>query len=107
MVQPIEFHFDFSSPYAYLTAQVVDDLGVRHGREVAWKPFLLGVLFKVTGQQPLLNMPVKGDYARRDGLFRPCLALADLPGRHLPATAADRQVGESHDGKGKNDLSEH
>lgn len=66
MVQPIAFYFDFSSPYAYLTAQVVDDLAARHGREAAWKPFLLGALFKVTGQQPLLDMPIKGDYARHD-----------------------------------------
>ena len=66
MAQPIEFYFDFSSPYGYLTAQVIDDFGTRHGREVAWKPFLLGALFKVTGQKPLLDMPVKGDYARRD-----------------------------------------
>ena len=66
MVQPIAFYFDFSSPYAYLSAQVVDDLAARHGREANWKPFLLGVLFKVTGQQPLLDMPVKGDYARHD-----------------------------------------
>ena len=66
MAEPLAFYFDFSSPYAYLTAQVVDDLGARHGREVAWKPFLLGALFKVTGQQPLLDMPIKGDYARRD-----------------------------------------
>ena len=66
MTQPIEFYFDFSSPYGYLTAQVIEDFGTRHGRDVVWKPFLLGALFKVTGQKPLLDMPVKGDYARRD-----------------------------------------
>lgn len=66
MAQPIQFYFDFSSPYGYLTAQVIEDFGTRHGREVVWKPFLLGALFKVTGQKPLLDMPVKGDYARRD-----------------------------------------
>ena len=66
MQQPIEFYFDFSSPYGYLMAQGVEDLAARHGRDVEWKPFLLGVVFKITGQQPLLNMPVKGDYARRD-----------------------------------------
>ena len=66
MAKLIAFYFDFSSPYAYLTAQVVDELAARHGRHVAWKPFLLGVLFKVTGQQPLLDMPIKGDYARHD-----------------------------------------
>lgn len=66
MADPIAFYFDFSSPYGYLAAQTIDDIGARHGREVAWKPFLLGATFKATGSQPLLNIPMKGDYARRD-----------------------------------------
>ena len=83
MTRPVEFYFDFSSPYAYLSAQVIDDLGERHGREVAWRPFLLGVVFKITGQQPLLGMPVKGDYARRD--LRRSARLLDVPFT-VPAT---------------------
>ena len=66
MAGAIDFYFDFSSPYGYLAAQVVDAVGNRHGREVIWRPFLLGAVFKVTGQQPLLDMPLKGDYARHD-----------------------------------------
>jgi 2-hydroxychromene-2-carboxylate isomerase len=66
MPEPIEFYFDFSSPYGYLAAQQVDDLGARQGRDVLWRPFLLGALFKTTGQQPLLDVPLKGDYAKRD-----------------------------------------
>lgn len=66
MAQPIVFYFEFSSPYGYLAAQGIDDLGAKHGREVTWKPFLLGAVFKTTGQQPLLGIPMKGDYAKRD-----------------------------------------
>jgi len=66
MAEPIAFYFDFSSPYGYLAAQRIDELGTRHGRAVAWKPFLLGAVFKTTGQQPLLGIPLKGDYGRRD-----------------------------------------
>ncbi|HEY5598859.1 MAG TPA: 2-hydroxychromene-2-carboxylate isomerase [Kiloniellales bacterium] len=66
MPKPIEFYFDFSSPYGYLAAQRIDELGEEYGREVAWQPFLLGVVFKTTGGQPLLDIPMKGDYARRD-----------------------------------------
>ena len=62
----IDFYFDFSSPYGYLAAQLIDDLGARHSREVRWRPFLLGAVFKTTGQQPLLDIPLKGAYARRD-----------------------------------------
>jgi len=66
MAAPIDFYFDFSSPYGYLAAHVIDDLAARHGRTVAWRPMLLGAVFKVSGQQPLLNIPLKGDYAKRD-----------------------------------------
>jgi 2-hydroxychromene-2-carboxylate isomerase len=66
MAKPIEFYFDFSSPYGYLAAQRIDEIGEEHGREVSWRPFLLGVVFKTTGAQPLLGIPMKGDYARRD-----------------------------------------
>ena len=62
----IDFYFDFSSPYGYLAANKIDEIGARHGREVAWHPILLGAVFKVTGQQPLPTIPVKGDYAKHD-----------------------------------------
>ena len=66
MASPIEFYFDFSSPYGYLAAQRVEEVAEEHEREVTWKPFLLGVLFKTTGMRPLLEIPMKGDYARHD-----------------------------------------
>jgi len=66
MAKPIDFYFDFSSPYGYLAAQRIDEIGADNGREVVWRPFLLGVVFKTTGAQPLLDIPMKGDYARRD-----------------------------------------
>ncbi len=66
MPAPIDFYFDFSSPYGYLAAEQIEELAARHGREVAWRPILLGAVFPQTGSQPLLNIPLKGDYARRD-----------------------------------------
>jgi 2-hydroxychromene-2-carboxylate isomerase len=66
MAKKIDFYFDFSSPYGYLAAQSVEDLGARWGREVAWRPFLLGAAFKESGSQPLLNYPIKGSYALHD-----------------------------------------
>ncbi len=66
MPQPIEFWFDFSSPYGYLAAQRIDKLAENHRRSASWRPFLLGAVFKVTGSQPLLNFPLKGDYSRHD-----------------------------------------
>lgn len=66
MATPLEFYFDFSSPYGYLAAQCIDAIAARHGRDVRWKPFLLGAAFKQTGGEPLLGIPVKGAYAKRD-----------------------------------------
>ncbi len=62
----LEFFFDFSSPYAYLAAHRISAIAVKHGRAVAWKPILLGAVFKVTGAKPLVDHPLKGDYSRRD-----------------------------------------
>lgn len=66
MSDPLVFHFDFSSPYGYLASTKIDALGAKYGREVLWKPFLIGATFKVTGLPPLVEVPLKGDYARRD-----------------------------------------
>ena len=66
MVKAIDFYFDFSSPYGYFASLEVDALAERHGRTVTWRPILLGVLFKTTGQSPLLDQPLRGAYARRD-----------------------------------------
>lgn len=66
MSAPIEFWFDFSSPYGYLAAQKIEALAARHGRSVDWRPMLLGVAFKVAGTAPLVEVPLKGDYSKRD-----------------------------------------
>ena len=66
MAAAIEFYFDFSSPYGYLAAQRIEEVIEGSGREAVWKPILLGVLFKITGSQPMLDIPMKGGYARRD-----------------------------------------
>jgi len=68
MPAPIDFYFDFSSPYGYLASHKIDALAAKHGREARWRPYLLGAVMKVTGQQPLPSIPLKGDYAKRDFL---------------------------------------
>jgi 2-hydroxychromene-2-carboxylate isomerase len=66
VVAPIEFYFDFSSPYGYLASYRIDDIGAEFGRAVTWRPYLLGVAFKATGQTPLVSQPIRGTYALRD-----------------------------------------
>ena len=69
MPAAIDFYFDFSSPFGYLCSERIEAAAARHGREVAWHPILLGVIFKVSGQRPLIDAPLKGDYSVMD-LYR-------------------------------------
>lgn len=66
MPEPLDFYFDFSSPYGYLASCRIDQLAARHERGVSWRPFLLGAVFKVAGTGPLTSVPLKGDYSVRD-----------------------------------------
>ncbi len=67
MPAPIEFWFDFSSPYSYLASEKIEELAARHGRTVAFKPTLLGVIFRTTGGVPLTELvPPKATYFVHD-----------------------------------------
>jgi len=77
MADPIDFYFDFSSPYGYLASGRIDDIGKRHGREVIWRPYLMGAVMKQTGSKPLVERPIIGDYSTRD-LHR-CARLYGMP----------------------------
>jgi 2-hydroxychromene-2-carboxylate isomerase len=66
MAAPIDFYFDFSSPYGYFASVRIEEIAAKHGRSVVWRPFLLGAVFKITGQQPLPTIPLKGSYAKHD-----------------------------------------
>ncbi len=66
MPTPIEFYFDFSSPYSYLASEQIEPLAARYGRGVDYKPTLLGAVFGLSGQRPLTDIPIKGEYSRRD-----------------------------------------
>jgi 2-hydroxychromene-2-carboxylate isomerase len=54
---PIEFYFDFASPYGFLAAMQID----RIERPIVRRPFLLGAAYKKFGQSPLEH-PLKRDY---------------------------------------------
>jgi 2-hydroxychromene-2-carboxylate isomerase len=63
---PIEFYFDFTSPYSYLASEKIDALAAKFGRKVKWRPMLLGAAFPKTGGRPLTEIPLKGEYSVRD-----------------------------------------
>jgi 2-hydroxychromene-2-carboxylate isomerase len=66
MTVPIDFYFEFASPYGYLASTQIDALAARHGRTVDWHPMMLGAAFKETGARPLTQTPLKGPYLLHD-----------------------------------------
>ncbi len=66
MPDPVDFYFDFSSPYAYFAADKIDGLAASFERDCVWHPMMLGVAMKETGNVPLAAQPVKGPYCIHD-----------------------------------------
>jgi 2-hydroxychromene-2-carboxylate isomerase len=65
-MKPVDFYFEFSSPYGYIATEIAEETEKRIGRPMMWRPILLGPVFKITGQQPLVNVPMKSEYSKRD-----------------------------------------
>jgi 2-hydroxychromene-2-carboxylate isomerase len=63
---PVDFYFEFSSPYGYIASCLAEDLEKRVGRPMRWHATLLGPVFKITGQAPLTEVPMKGEYSKMD-----------------------------------------
>ncbi|MFO1072600.1 MAG: DsbA family protein [Geminicoccaceae bacterium] len=61
MAAPLDFYFEFASPYGYLASLRIDAIAAAHEREVAWRPVMLGAAFKRTGAGPNMTLPLKGD----------------------------------------------
>jgi len=51
MSTTIDFYFDFGSPNAWLSHAILPGIAERTGASLAYKPFLLGGVFKATGNQ--------------------------------------------------------
>lgn len=64
--EPIHFYFDIASPYAYLASESIDALGEEVGREVIWKPFVLGAVFKATGNDMPARIKAKAAWMTKD-----------------------------------------
>ena len=69
----LEFWFDFGSNYSSLSVMRIEALARERHVAVAWKPFLLGVVFQALGWEtsPFVLQKIKGDYAWRD-MARQC-----------------------------------
>lgn len=96
MSRPIEFWFDFLSPYGYIGGMRIEELAAAYGRDVTWRPFLVGVtVMQIMGMKPLMETPLKQDYM---GIDRPRLAqvmgvpfaIPEIDGESMNSLAAAR-----------------
>jgi 2-hydroxychromene-2-carboxylate isomerase len=61
----LEFWFDFGSNYSYLTVMRIEECASQAGVGIAWRPFLLGPIFRDFGwhTSPFVLQAEKGRYA--------------------------------------------
>lgn len=96
MPNPIDFYFDFSSPYSFLASEQIEALAERHGRTVQFRPILLGAVFKVADSAPLTEQyGPKARYSVHD--FERSARFAGVAYRHpskfpIGAVTASRAV---------------
>ena len=75
--RPIDFYFDFSSPYSYIASEWVEAVAARHGRAVSWHAILLGATFQAAELKSPVSHPLKREYSIRD--FARSARFAGLP----------------------------
>lgn len=66
MKPPVQFWFDFSSPYSYIASEWIEAMAARHGRTVQWHAILLGVTFQAAELRSPVSYPIKREYSLRD-----------------------------------------
>jgi 2-hydroxychromene-2-carboxylate isomerase len=62
----LEFFYDFVSPYSYLASTRVEALAARTGATVRFRPFLLGGVFRATGNRAPVEVEAKGRHMWTD-----------------------------------------
>lgn len=66
MSKTLEFFFDFGSPASYLAWTQLPRIASAAGAQIAWRPMLLGGVFKATGNQSPVMIPSKGAWMLKD-----------------------------------------
>ncbi len=66
MGKKVEFFYDLSSPYSYLASTRIEGICEKLAAELDWKPFLVGGVYKETGNRAPLEVPSKKTYMIQD-----------------------------------------
>lgn len=92
-VRRLELWFDYSCPYAYLASTQAAALAARCGVDLAWKPFLLGGVFRANGTPQNLSNVLSPQKAKHNLLdLHRWAALFDVPFAGFPAGHPYRTV---------------
>ena len=68
MAKPLEFFFDYVSPFSYLADTQLPALLERTGAGIVYKPILLGGIFKASNNTPPPAIPAKFKYNAVDAI---------------------------------------
>lgn len=66
MGKTVEFLFDVGSPASYIAYKRLPEIAARTGATVLYRPFLLGGVFKATGNHSPAEIPAKGRWSSLD-----------------------------------------
>ena len=64
--ETIEFFWDVGSPYTFLASTRIEQVAQACNAQAEWRPFLLGGVFRETGNRPPLEVPAKLNYMLDD-----------------------------------------
>jgi len=62
----VEYFFDVGSPTSYLAWTQLPKIAAETGAQIAWRPMLLGGVFKATGNASPVTVPAKGRWMNED-----------------------------------------
>ena len=66
MIKPLEFYFDFISPYSFLAHKQIRKIENKEGIKIIYKPVLLGGLHNLHGIKAPAFIPAKAKFMIRD-----------------------------------------
>jgi 2-hydroxychromene-2-carboxylate isomerase len=66
MSKQVEFFYDFGSPASYLAYKAIPAVAERSGATIVYRPFLLGGVFKSTGNVSPVTVPAKREWLFQD-----------------------------------------
>ncbi|MAS24908.1 MAG: disulfide bond formation protein DsbA [Oceanospirillaceae bacterium] len=65
-MKTVDFYYDYGSPASYIACTQIEKLCAKYGANVVFKPFVLGAVFKTTGNSSPIVLPTKARYTMMD-----------------------------------------